>query len=318
MVTRNQNVLAFTRGKNGLHIQAMNILACMLRDENLKVAIVTEDEVVCDTTFFDTHLQTVDVVLIAIKGDSPFVTVGIDDAKESSLQSALSFRYWDENLCRIDLAGIVSHLSMVHRVNPLWACILIGGKSSRMGRPKHLLRHSSGRTWLEECVDRVQPHVENIVLSGAGLVPESLAGLERVEDASGIAGPLGGIIGASNLHPQISWLLFACDMPLVTRGAIEWLVGQRKFGCWGVVPQRDYGEEQQSSGNVRLGGLGKKGLEPLFACYERQCGPIFKEIVGAGSLKIRDVVKNDKVSVVKIPQVLEEAWTNCNTPADLD
>lgn len=318
MVTRIRNVLAFTKRKDDLHKQAMNVLANMLRELNFKVAVVTENEGEYDITKVDTLLLRSDIVLVTIDSISPFVTVDIiGSEKETSAQGALLFRFWDEKIRKIDILNIIKHLASLHRVAPLWACILIGGKSTRMGRPKHLLPHHSDKTWLEECVQRVQPHVENIILSGAGFVPESLAALERVEDALGMAGPLGGIIGVSRAYPEISWLLFACDMPLVSKGAIEWLIEQRNFGHWAIVPQRTHVNDERVN-DGKFTGRDKKGLEPLFACYERQCGPLFEEIIDGGSLRIRDIVKNDKVSVVTIPDGLEEAWTNINTPDDLN
>ncbi len=185
---------------------------------------------------------------------------------------------------------------------PLWACILIGGQSSRMGQAKHLIKHPSGKTWLEETVQSLAPYVENIVIAGKGDVPVSLSHVKRIDDYPGVVGPLAGIIGATTIYPDVSWLLIACDMPLVTEKAIKWLCDKRRIECLAIVPK------QQG---------GKGFVEPLFACYESQCGILFQKIIADGSLKISDVCNYEGVCVERVPLEMEQSWTNVNTPQDV-
>jgi len=79
------------------------------------------------------------------------------------------------------------------RQTPIWGCVLIGGRSSRMGQPKHLLLQE-GTTWLERAVSKLTAKVEQVVISGSGSIPASLTDLSRVPDAPGLAGPLAGIL----------------------------------------------------------------------------------------------------------------------------
>ncbi|MCI5149713.1 MAG: hypothetical protein D3916_10065 [Candidatus Electrothrix sp. MAN1_4] len=90
----------------------------------------------------------------------------------------------------------------------VWGCILIGGKSSRMGRPKHLIQENE-KTWLEQAVEILSPHVEQVVLSGSGEVPATLASLAQVPDAPGLAGPLAGILSVMRWQQTASWLVMA-------------------------------------------------------------------------------------------------------------
>ena len=290
----------------------MDILATLLTEQQLTVKILTGDESE-ENNVLKSGLLVADVVLLEVDGESPFTTIQTD-IDEPLVGDTLLFRSQSQDHCQQDFSRIFKFLQQEHVASPLWACILIGGKSSRMGRAKHLLPHPAGTSWLEYCVQKVQPHVAKIVLSGAGDVPESLQHLERIKDARGVVGPLAGIIGASRSQPDVAWLLLACDMPLLSTESIEWLVGQRKIGCWGIVPQRRIEE----SGAGRGGDKRKKGIEPLFACYERQCGPIFESILKKGSLRIRDIVDCEKVHKVSVPRLLAEAWTNVNTPLDFD
>ena len=72
---------------------------------------------------------------------------------------------------------------------PVWGCVLIGGRSSRMGVPKHLLEQN-GRTWIERTVAILRQQVEQVVIAGSGDLPAVLANLPRVDDVSGLGGPL--------------------------------------------------------------------------------------------------------------------------------
>lgn len=188
---------------------------------------------------------------------------------------------------------------------PVWACVLIGGRSSRMGRPKHLLEKeaaSSATTWLEHTVALLQPLIgNNIALSGAGFVPECLAHLPRLPDIQEARGPLTGILAAMRWQPAVSWLLIACDMPDISPEALTWLLGLRRPGCWGTVPC-----------------LHEDGyVEPLLAHYDYRCAPLFEQLLTSGSLRIGQIARQRKIETPLIPVALRSSWHNINTPQEL-
>lgn len=188
---------------------------------------------------------------------------------------------------------------------PVWACVLIGGRSSRMGRPKHLLekeKTTSSTTWLEHTVGLLQPLIgDHIALSGTGLTPESLAHLPRLPDIPEVRGPLTGILAAMRWQPAVSWLLIACDMPDISTEALSWLLGRRRPGCWGTVPRL------QEDGYV----------EPLLAHYDYRCGPLFEGLLASGSLRIGQIARQGKIETPLIPLQLSSSWHNINTPQEL-
>ncbi|MDP3478831.1 MAG: NTP transferase domain-containing protein [Desulfoprunum sp.] len=184
---------------------------------------------------------------------------------------------------------------------PIWACVLIGGRSSRMGRAKHLLADGRGRTWLENTVAILEPFVGQVVLSGRGLVPESLLDLVRIPDIPGVAGPLAGILSAMRWQPEVSWLVVACDMPSLSPESLQWLIDSRQPGRWGTVPRRSADSH----------------VEPLLAHYDRRCRSIFEEVLAAGSLRIGDVAGHAKIATPVIPAQFAQAWDNINTPEEL-
>ncbi|MBU1986046.1 MAG: molybdopterin-guanine dinucleotide biosynthesis protein B [Proteobacteria bacterium] len=188
---------------------------------------------------------------------------------------------------------------------PVWACVLIGGRSSRMGRPKHLIEKeesTTATTWLEHTVALLQPLIgENIALSGAGFVPESLAHFPRLPDIPEARGPLTGILAAMRWQPAVSWLLIACDMPDISTEALSWLLARRRPGYWGTVPC-----------------LHEDGyVEPLLAHYDYRCAPLFERLLTSGSLRIGQIARQNKIETPLIPLHLRSSWHNINTPQEL-
>ncbi len=200
---------------------------------------------------------------------------------------------------------ILQWLGELLHQSPVWACILIGGRSSRMGRPKHLLTQeekTNSISWLEQTVDLLQPLIGNsIALSGAGLVPESLAALPRLPDVPEARGPLTGILAAMRWQPSVSWLLLACDMPHISSEALNWLLSCRQPGSWGVVPR------------LQEGGF----VEPLLAHYDSRCATLFEQLLSSGSLRIGQIAGQSKIATPLVPHHLRQSWLNINTPEEL-
>ncbi len=181
------------------------------------------------------------------------------------------------------------------------ACLLIGGRSSRMGQPKHLIRGATGQTWVERTSDLLEPYVDEVVLSGKGNIPESLSHLTRIADLPEVAGPLTGILAAMRWRPSCAWLLIACDMPNITKEALEWLLASRKSNSYGTVP--------------RLAANGF--VEPLLALYEPQAKTYFEELAESKIFRISRVAKHSAISTPVVPRHLVGSWRNINTPDQL-
>ena len=180
---------------------------------------------------------------------------------------------------------------------PVWGCVLIGGRSSRMGRPKHLIRKNN-LTWLEHAVNILAPKVEQVVISGSGMIPESLAALPRVPDAPGLAGPLAGILSVMRRQRAVSWLVMACDQPDMQPESLDWLLAQRRPGIRAVLPDL----------------LGDGHLEPLLAWYDFRCRLQLESIAASGSLKISRLANQIGIRHFQPPEHLHRSWRNVNTP----
>lgn len=182
----------------------------------------------------------------------------------------------------------------------VWGGVLIGGKSSRMGQPKHLIKQD-GVTWLERAAAKLAPKVEQVVLSGAGELPDALASLPRVPDAPGLVGPLAGILALLRWQPTVSWLIMACDLPDVQPEALSWLLAQRRPDSLAVLPRLD--EDGP--------------LEPLLAWYDSRCLPLLEKLAASGPPRLNRLAGQTGICVVQPPVHLRRSWQNVNTPDEL-
>jgi molybdopterin-guanine dinucleotide biosynthesis protein MobB len=250
-----------------------------------------------------------DLVLVEGHARSPVPKIWLLSENElaapGEIEAVLGVFAREENRNEQVMSFLLQWLEDTWLRTPVWACVLIGGRSSRMGCPKHLIAKEEAKssiTWLEHTVGLLQPLIGgHIALSGAGRVPESLAHLPRLPDVPGVYGPLTGIIAATRWQPLVSWLLLACDMPDISAKAVNWLLSRRHPGLWGTVPCLD------EDGYV----------EPLLAHYDFRCGPLFESLLASGSLRIGQIARQNKVETPLIPLNLTTSWHNINTPEEL-
>jgi molybdopterin-guanine dinucleotide biosynthesis protein A len=192
-------------------------------------------------------------------------------------------------------------MTTVSSTPPLWGCLLIGGKSSRMGRPKHLLPLPDGSLWLERATALARSRVAGLACVGAGEIPESLAALPKLADAAGAAGPLAGIVAAFRYQPEASWLVLACDMPLVSQAALDWLLAARQPEDWAVMPRLAPDARPQ----------------PLFAWYGPKCRPLLEKRLARGKMRLHELAAHPGVRSPLVPRAFAGAWRNINTQPEL-
>lgn len=183
---------------------------------------------------------------------------------------------------------------------PVYGCVLIGGRSTRFGRPKHLVV-SEGATWLERTVMRLQEVTQQTVIAGGGRVPGSLAACVRLPDAPGVQGPLAGILAAMRWAPHASWLVASCDLPRLSADALRWLLSTRAPGVWATFPRLPH----------------EVHPEPLLAHYDFRAHHLLEELVAQGDFCPARITANPHIVAPCPPSHLTLAWRNINTEADL-
>jgi molybdopterin-guanine dinucleotide biosynthesis protein A len=180
------------------------------------------------------------------------------------------------------------------------AGVLVGGGSHRMGGPKPLLE-LAGEAFIERIVGRLAAVADEVVLLGEGPVPEGCRDLRRIPDPPGLRGPLAGILGALRSTTSCSWILAGCDQPMVSEEALEWLLDQRTPGKWAILPRLD-----------------ERGVEPLLAWYDPRARSLLEPLAASGALAPSHLMGHARVHTPEPPAALADAWTNVNTPEDLD
>jgi len=198
------------------------------------------------------------------------------------------------------LEGIRRQLEKSWLDSPLCGCVLIGGKSRRMGRPKHLIVEQ-GMTWVERSVALLKPLTTQVVVSGAGALPDALWNVPQIKDDAGLGGPIAGVLSVMRHKPEVSWLVMACDLPDIRTAALQWLLEQRKIGVHAVLPDME----------------GRGRIEPLLAYYDFRCREKLEQIVSKGSMRINRLAGQQGIVSPTPPTALKRSWRNVNSPQDL-
>lgn len=183
----------------------------------------------------------------------------------------------------------------------VYGLLLAGGRSRRMRRDKAALRlHAQPQlhhafALLSDTCDRA------FISTRAGQENDKLFGdLPRVEDKITEIGPLGGIISAQMTHPQVAWLVLACDLPFVTAEVLAHLKSLRD-------PTRLATAFCSS----------RDGLpEPLCAIYEPKSHVRLLNFLAMGVRCPRKILLNSRTMLLELPD--RDALANLNTPEDLD
>ena len=202
----------------------------------------------------------------------------------------------DEDRVEPALACIQDRIQEVSLQTPVYGGILVGGSSSRMGRPKHNIQHG-GKTWFERAVAALERRVDKIVVLGSADLPLGHESHLRLPDVPEMKGPRAGMLSAMRWAPTVSWLFVACDMPLITGEAVEWLLATRRPGVWASLP--------------KLTDDGRP--EPLLAVYDYRAHALLSKVHAPHQLS-----QYPKVDTPIIPAAHAEAWRNLNRPEDLD
>jgi len=175
--------------------------------------------------------------------------------------------------------------------------VLVGGKSTRMGRDKALL------PWKGTTLARNAARIVEEACGSAALIGDpvrySQLGYPVFADRFAGCGPMGGIATALAVS-DCDWnLVTGCDMPALTPEVLRLLLHEaREAGGGAVFPVSD------------------SGPEPLCAVYHRGCLPALERAIAAGRFRMRDAVAvvNPRLVTGMDPAI----FANLNTPEDFE
>lgn len=114
----------------------------------------------------------------------------------------------------------------------IFGLVLAGGKSSRMGSDKGRLRYH-GTDQREHVYRLLAEFCGKVYLSvRKDQLEQAPKGLECVVDRDLHRGPFNGILSAHAQHPQVAWLVLACDLPLMDGASLQCLLDHRRAEKW--------------------------------------------------------------------------------------
>lgn len=181
--------------------------------------------------------------------------------------------------------------------------ILAGGRSSRMGRDKAMLKLPDGRTLLQRQADVLREAGAKTIL--ISIKPGTETGVPNaipVHDAIADAGPLAGIAAGLRVAPAGMVLVLAVDMPGIEAAHWRQLVASAANGQ-GVVPA--------------LAGQ----IEPLVGMYPAALADSAERALKAGRLAVhawvREEVTAGNLRLWEAPADWAGALRSWNTAADL-
>jgi molybdenum cofactor guanylyltransferase len=182
---------------------------------------------------------------------------------------------------------------------PLYGLVLAGGRSTRMQRDKAALAYH-GHSQLAHAMELVAPHVLQAFVS---VRDEQRADPERarfpqIVDRLDDGGPIAGILAAQTEHPDVAWLVLACDLPFLDAETLRHLLWARNA------------DRQATAYRSSHDGL----PEPLCAIYEPSSRKALAAYAAEGRRCPRKFLLQANVALLDEPQ--PQALDNVNTPEE--
>ena len=183
---------------------------------------------------------------------------------------------------------------------PLYGLVLSGGRSRRMGRDKALLEYA-GETQLGRAVRLLERHLERVFVS---VRPDQAGDPERrrfdqIVDRYTDIGPAAGILSALEAHPDVAWLVLACDLPNANDAIITALLRGRS--------ERPFTAFRSSNDGLP---------EPLCAIFRPEARNIVSGFVADNMVCPRKMLIRSDTCLLDLPD--PAALDNVNTPEDLE
>ena len=178
--------------------------------------------------------------------------------------------------------------------------VLAGGRSSRMGEDKSLMR-LNGKTLIEYSIDALRPICEKVIISSNN--PNyDFTGCEVWPDELPDQAPIIGIYSCLKRSKTELNIILSCDIPLMSASMIGFLLA--KSADYDItVPVHDNGQ-----------------IEPLCGVYKKSSQEILKEFIESGNFRLNDCIRSASYQFIpvdaQIPCNTPNLFLNINTPSD--
>lgn len=185
---------------------------------------------------------------------------------------------------------------MTSNVTNIYGLVLAGGMSTRMGQDKSLMQWH-GKEQHYHMADLLQDFCDEVFIS-CRQEQQISAGYKSIVDSVDGKGPIVGILSAMELHPDTAWLVVACDLPLIDRETLQYLLDNRDATKVATTYKSPY-----------------DGLpEPLITIWEPSAKAVLEDFRTRGYNCPRKALINSDSMVLHA--LNEDALINTNTPED--
>lgn len=177
--------------------------------------------------------------------------------------------------------------------------ILAGGRSSRMGRDKALLK-VGGQTFFDRILGIMQSLFPCVIIAGnrPDLMRPGVLFYPDHYPGSALGGLYTGLLTANTDRIFVS----SCDIPFPDADIMRTILAKRD-GCDVVVPRTP------------------NGLEPLFGLYHKNCLPAMRDMLERKEYCVFDfypLMRVRYLSVAELPPDWRRSLMNVNTPDEFN
>ena len=182
----------------------------------------------------------------------------------------------------------------------LYGLVLAGGRSERMGKDKGGINWH-GKDQRYYMADLLKSYTDKVFISCRADQQQEVDPLyHTLPDTFTGMGPFGAILSAFREQPEKAWLVVACDLPLLDKDTLYFLVNQRDTSAIATAFKNSY-----------------DGFpEPLITIWEPKSYPVLLSFLAQGYSCPRKVLINSPINTLQAPN--PEALTNVNTPEEKD
>ncbi len=179
-------------------------------------------------------------------------------------------------------------------MNKITGIVIAGGKSSRMGQNKALIKYGSIRL-IDNAIEILQNFTQNILISSNVSIQN--VSYPIISDEFKNIGPIGGLYSSLKESKSELNIIIPCDVPNVNIGLYNKMI-ELCVDVDAVIPELPNGK-----------------LEPLIACYKKKILPIIDESICNNDYKLVNLLLKIKVRYIDVLDI--EQFKNINSPEDL-
>ncbi len=187
----------------------------------------------------------------------------------------------------------------MNRKSNISAYILCGGKSSRMGTDKGMIRYN-GKPFIKWVIEAIEPIIPSIFLVTDN-EEYSKFGYPLIADIHKSKGPVGGIYSALQQSETDNNLILSCDVPNISTSILQ------NYLIDNLSDEKDVTFLSDNT-----------NIYPLIAIYNKRVLPNFLKAINSDKLKLVNILKELECKNIIVDNEHTRCLININTKEELN